>query len=30
VLESRSERDIFRKDFPILGPEQWQFIDQHP
>jgi hypothetical protein len=30
VLESRSERDIFRPrdQFPILGPEQWQFIGQ--
>jgi hypothetical protein len=28
VTESRSERDIFRKEFPILGSEQWQFIQQ--
>ncbi|MBA2270358.1 MAG: alkaline phosphatase D family protein [Chthoniobacterales bacterium] len=28
VLESRTQRDVFRADFPILGAEQWQFIDQ--
>lgn len=28
VLDSRGERDIFRKDFPILGQRQWQFIDE--
>src|SRR4051794_315364 len=27
VTESRSERDVFRPDFPILGNEQWGFID---
>ena len=27
VLDSRGERDVFRKDFPILGERQWQFID---
>jgi hypothetical protein len=25
-LDSRGERDVFRKDLPILGLEQWQFI----
>ena len=28
VTESRTERDVFREDFPILGAEQWEFIDQ--
>jgi hypothetical protein len=28
VLDSRGERDIFRKDYPILGQRQWQFIDE--
>jgi len=28
VTESRTERDIFRAEYPILGPEQWQFIEQ--
>lgn len=26
MLDSRGERDVFRKDFPILGSGQWQFI----
>jgi hypothetical protein len=28
VLDSRGERDVFRKDYPILGQRQWQFIDK--
>lgn len=28
MLDSRGERDAFRKEFPVLGAEQWQFIDQ--
>jgi hypothetical protein len=28
MIDSRGQRDVFRKEFPILGPEQWQFIDQ--
>jgi hypothetical protein len=28
TLDSRGERDAFRKDFPVLGAEQWQFVDQ--
>jgi hypothetical protein len=28
VLESRTERDVFREQLPILGAEQWQFIEQ--
>ena len=28
VLESRGERDVFRKDYPILGARQWTFIDE--
>jgi hypothetical protein len=28
MLDSRGDRDIFRKDFPILGAEQWGFIQQ--
>ena len=27
VLDARGDRDVFRKDFPILGTEQWGFID---
>ncbi len=27
VLDSRGARDVFRKEFPILGLRQWQFID---
>jgi hypothetical protein len=27
VLDSRGERDVFRKDYPILGQRQWTFID---
>ena len=27
VTESRTQRDVFRAAFPILGAEQWQFID---
>jgi hypothetical protein len=28
VTESRTERDVFRDELPILGREQWQFIDK--
>ena len=28
VLESRTERDVFRDELPILGAEQWQFIEK--
>ena len=28
VLDSRGERDVFRKDYPILGAQQWTFIDE--
>jgi hypothetical protein len=28
MVDSRGQRDVFRKQFPILGTEQWQFIDQ--
>ena len=28
VVDSRSEMDVFRTKYPILGQEQWQFIDQ--
>lgn len=28
MLDSRGQRDAFRKDFPILGADQWVFIDQ--
>ena len=28
VTESRTERDVFRAQFPILGAEQWQFIEK--
>ena len=27
VLDSRGERDVFRKDYPVLGERQWAFID---
>ena len=27
VLDSRGERDIWREGHPVLGQEQWQFID---
>jgi hypothetical protein len=27
MLDSRGERDVFRKDYPILGERQWTFID---
>lgn len=27
VLDSRGERDVFRKEHPILGAEQWGFVD---
>jgi hypothetical protein len=27
MLDSRGERDVFRKEAPILGVEQWQFIE---
>lgn len=28
VLDSRGDRDVFRDTYPVLGSEQWQFIDQ--
>lgn len=28
VLDSRGERDVFRKEYPILGLRQWTFIDE--
>lgn len=28
VLDSRGERDVFRKELPILGARQWQFVDE--
>jgi len=28
VLDSRGERDVFRTELPILGAQQWAFIDQ--
>lgn len=28
VLDSRGERDAFREQLPVLGVEQWQFVDQ--
>ena len=28
MLDSRTERDVFRKDFPILGADQWGLVDQ--
>jgi hypothetical protein len=27
VLDSRGQRDVFREEYPVLGGEQWQFID---
>jgi hypothetical protein len=27
MLDSRGERDVFRKNYPILGERQWTFID---
>ena len=27
VVDARGDRDVFRKDHPILGAEQWGFID---
>lgn len=27
VLDSRGDRDAFREQFPVLGAEQWQFVD---
>ena len=28
VLDSRGERDVFRRGVPVLGAEQWEFIEQ--
>ncbi len=28
MVESRGERDVFREKFPILGAEQWLFIER--
>ena len=28
VMESRTERDVFRDELPILGVEQWRFINE--
>lgn len=28
MLDSRGQRDVFRKELPILGSTQWTFIDQ--
>jgi len=28
VVDSRGERDVFREEYPVLGQEQWVFIDQ--
>jgi PhoD-like phosphatase len=28
MVDSRGQRDVFRKDLPALGLEQWTFIDQ--
>jgi hypothetical protein len=28
ALDSRGARDVFRDDKPILGPTQWQFVEQ--
>ena len=28
MIDSRGTRDVFRKEFPILGAAQWTFIDQ--
>jgi hypothetical protein len=27
VLDSRGERDVFRKEYPVLGSEQWAFVE---
>jgi hypothetical protein len=27
MLDSRGERDVFRKEFPILGTSQWNFLE---
>ncbi|MPY90386.1 MAG: hypothetical protein GEU99_21000 [Luteitalea sp.] len=27
MLDSRGDRDVFRDTYPVLGTEQWQFID---
>ena len=27
VLDSRGERDVFRKKYPVLGREQWGFVE---
>lgn len=27
MLDSRGERDVFREELPILGLEQWQFVE---
>lgn len=27
VLDARGERDVFRKERPVLGTRQWQFVD---
>jgi len=27
VLDSRGERDVFRQEYPVLGSEQWGFIE---
>jgi hypothetical protein len=28
MIDSRGQRDVFRQQLPIMGPEQWAFIDQ--
>jgi hypothetical protein len=28
MLDSRGQRDVFRDELPILGEEQWEFVDQ--
>lgn len=28
VLDSRGDRDVFRKEYPILGARQWTFVDE--
>lgn len=28
VIDSRGDRDVFRKEFPALGADQWTFIQQ--
>lgn len=28
VLDSRGERDVFRKELPVLGARQWAFIEE--